>query len=368
MDGRSVLYTFFLTGEKPTQGQFQDLIDSCFNLQDDTITVSMVEGLSSTLALLATSSSVAGETTRAEAAEATLGGNITAETTRAEAAEATLSGNVTAETTRAESAETTLAGNITAETTRAEAAEATLASAIAAETTRAEGVEANKVDVVSGYGLSQNNFSNADQTKLAGLSNYFMGVFASAAALATAYPTGTSGDYAFVASSGVDAAEYIWDSVNNLWVAAGTVTSVNSQTGVVSLSTDNIGEGSTNKYFTAARVLATLLSGYTSGAGTISSSDSVLSAIQKLNGNIAAIPGGVWGAITGALSSQTDLAAALALLAPLASPALTGNPTAPTQSGTDSSTKLATTAFVQSAVTLSNSSYKISYNFSQSVL
>lgn len=37
------------------------------------------------------------------------------------------------------------------------------------------------------------------------------------------------------------------------------------------------------------------------------------------------------------------------LLAPLASPALTGNPTAPTQTAGDSSTKLATTAFVTTA-------------------
>ena len=38
----------------------------------------------------------------------------------------------------------------------------------------------------------------------------------------------------------------------------------------------------------------------------------------------------------------------LAAKAPLASPALTGNPTAPTQAAGDSSTKVATTAFVQS--------------------
>jgi hypothetical protein len=41
------------------------------------------------------------------------------------------------------------------------------------------------------------------------------------------------------------------------------------------------------------------------------------------------------------------IAAAVAPLAPLASPALTGNPTAPTQSRGNNSTRLATTAFVQ---------------------
>lgn len=42
--------------------------------------------------------------------------------------------------------------------------------------------------------------------------------------------------------------------------------------------------------------------------------------------------------------------AALALKAPLASPALTGNPTAPTQTAGNNSTRLATTAFVQTAL------------------
>jgi len=47
----------------------------------------------------------------------------------------------------------------------------------------------------------------------------------------------------------------------------------------------------------------------------------------------------------------TTVTTNLALKAPLASPALTGNPTAPTQSSIDSSTKIATTAFVQSITT-----------------
>lgn len=44
------------------------------------------------------------------------------------------------------------------------------------------------------------------------------------------------------------------------------------------------------------------------------------------------------------------ITAALALKAPLASPALTGNPTAPTQSANDNSGKIATTSYVDSAV------------------
>lgn len=72
--------------------------------------------------------------------------------------------------------------------------------------------------------------------------------------------------------------------------------------------------------------------------------------------NISTKPGGgVWGGITGTLAAQTDLSTALAdkvdaadlsAYAPLASPALTGTPTAPTQVAGNNSTRLATTAFV----------------------
>ena len=51
-------------------------------------------------------------------------------------------------------------------------------------------------------------------------------------------------------------------------------------------------------------------------------------------------------ATTAFVATNFETQTAAALLAPLASPALTGTPTAPTPSGADSSTKLATTAFV----------------------
>lgn len=54
----------------------------------------------------------------------------------------------------------------------------------------------------------------------------------------------------------------------------------------------------------------------------------------------------VWGSITGTLSDQTDLQAALNLKAPLASPALTGIPTVPTATLGTNTTQAASTAFV----------------------
>lgn len=57
-----------------------------------------------------------------------------------------------------------------------------------------------------------------------------------------------------------------------------------------------------------------------------------------------------WGNITGTLSAQTDLNTALGLKAPLASPALTGAPTAPTATAGTNTSQIATTAFVTTAV------------------
>lgn len=71
------------------------------------------------------------------------------------------------------------------------------------------------------------------------------------------------------------------------------VLSVNSQTGAVVLTTTDIGEG-TNLYFTESRVLDTDLLGFVSGSGTVTSADSILEAIQKLDGNINANVSSQW--------------------------------------------------------------------------
>lgn len=53
------------------------------------------------------------------------------------------------------------------------------------------------------------------------------------------------------------------------------------------------GPGSSTLTLSNAAVIGKVLTGYTSGAGTVSASDSLLSAIQKLNGNTAALVTGV---------------------------------------------------------------------------
>lgn len=55
--------------------------------------------------------------------------------------------------------------------------------------------------------------------------------------------------------------------------------------------------------------------------------------------------------------TEAEVDAALALKADLASPALTGNPTAPTQTAGDNSTKIATTAYADAAVTAGGNTF-----------
>jgi hypothetical protein len=93
-------------------------------------------------------------------------------------------------------------------------------------------------------------------------------------------------------------------------------------------STDAVPEGTGNLYFTAARVRSTVLTGLSlASSAAVAASDSVLAAFGKLQ-------------------------AQLGLKAPLDSPALTGNPTAPTPATTDNDTSIATTAFVRAAMGL----------------
>lgn len=90
-------------------------------------------------------------------------------------------------------------------------------------------------------------------------------------------------------------------------------------------NTDALTEGTTNLYFTQARAIASLLTGFAASAGTVAATDSILAAINKLAGN------------------QT-------LKANLANPVFTGDPQAPTATPGDNDTSIANTAFVTAAI------------------
>ena len=87
------------------------------------------------------------------------------------------------------------------------------------------------------------------------------------------------------------------------------VSSVFGRTGAVTATSGDyttlLVTENTNLYFTNARAIASTLTGYTSGAGTVSATDTILQAIQKLNGNTSALVTGV--------SSVNSLTGAVAL-------------------------------------------------------
>ena len=113
---------------------------------------------------------------------------------------------------------------------------------------------------------------------------YYRGKYTSLANLEAAIPTGNDGDYAIVdAGSGTDAIQYIWDSDEG-WLSGGTAGAAD---------TDALPEGSTNLYFTVARVLATVLTGISFATGTaVVGTDTVLEAFGKLQKQISDLVSG----------------------------------------------------------------------------
>jgi hypothetical protein len=97
-----------------------------------------------------------------------------------------------------------------------------------------------------------------------------------------------------------------WDQIQG---GSSDVLSVNGQTGTVNLTTANISENG-NLYFTNARAIGATLSGFTPTSGSVTASDTILQAIQKLDYNVNHITAGVTSVntFTGAVSlSTTDI-------------------------------------------------------------
>jgi hypothetical protein len=103
-------------------------------------------------------------------------------------------------------------------------------------------------------------------------------------------------------------------------VEVGPVVSVAGRTGAVTLAKSDVGLGNADNTADAAKPISTATQ-------------------AALDGKAAAVHGH-------AISDVTNLQASLDAKAPLASPALTGTPTAPTQVQGNNSTRLATTAYV----------------------
>lgn len=113
---------------------------------------------------------------------------------------------------------------------------------------------------------------------------HFKGKFLTEAAMNAAYIPSQlqTGDYAQVNEVGsAQVRNFSWDDEDEVWVEGGSGGSGASDT-------DALPEGATNLYFTSARVLATVITGFVAGAGVVADTDTVLQAINKIVGNVAA--------------------------------------------------------------------------------
>lgn len=171
----------------------------------------------------------------------------------------------------------------------------------------------DKVDKVTGYGLSEEDYTTAEKSKLAGLeSSRFKGLYATLGALQAAHPTAGAGDYADVdAGIGSDTVRYVWDVDDAQWILSGsgapltaaqvkTLYESNADTNAFTDSektklgtvasnatanpdTDSLAEGATNQWFTGARVRAVVLTGLSLATSTaVAAPDTLLAAIGKL--------------------------------------------------------------------------------------
>lgn len=109
--------------------------------------------------------------------------------------------------------------------------------------------------------------------------NYrFLGLYASFFDLVEKYPTASAGDYAQVdLGIGSDVIIYAWDVSDNQWSAIGSSAIAN---------TDALPEGSSNLYFTTKRVRDTTITGFTATNSAIISTDNVVQAFGKAQGQI----------------------------------------------------------------------------------
>ena len=149
---------------------------------------------------------------------------------------------------------------------------------------------------------------------------------------------------------------------------------ISTNTGNISTNTNNISTNASGISTNAGNIstntgnISTNASGISTNAGNISTNTSAIATINAkdpvltLSGDASGTAtftnlGNATLSVTVAddshahvIANVDGLQSALNAKAPLASPALTGNPTAPTQTGTNDSTRIATTAFVQGRI------------------
>ena len=103
-----------------------------------------------------------------------------------------------------------------------------------------------------------------------------------------------------------------YDSSTGVITVTGGVTSVNSLTGAVTIDTDDVAEGSTNEYYTDARVDSRITANWLLDEDTMSSNSATkFPSQQSVKAYVDAEVAGVVDAAPGALDTLNELAAAL---------------------------------------------------------
>jgi len=290
-----------------------------------------------------------------------------------------------------------------------------LSQTLAGLSTSTGGVISTSDTIISGFGKLQNQISGIVGGMIyKGVWNASINsptITSGSGTLGWFYKVGTAGTTTVDGNSQWNVGDLLlfdgttWDKIDGISSEVvsvfGRVGSVTAQSG--DYTTSLVTEG-TNLYFTNARAIASTLTGYAAAAGTVSSTDTVKGAIQKIDGNVAALVTGVssfntrTGAITpasgdytfaqigskpttvsgygiadiltqaltgfssttGTVTSSDGILTAFqklygndALKAPLASPTFTGTPAAPTAAQGTNTTQVATTAYVQGEFTAS---------------
>lgn len=140
-----------------------------------------------------------------------------------------------------------------------------------------------------------------------------------------------------------DNAKWVWDEGNDKWTAytnngtTDSLAAVQASTFTGDLTGNVTGNASTATKLATARSIS--LSGDVSGSASFDGSANISITATVADDSHAHI-----------ISNVDGLQTALDAKAPLASPALTGTPTAPSAAGTTDSTQIATTAFTQDAI------------------
>lgn len=110
--------------------------------------------------------------------------------------------------------------------------------------------------------------------------------------------TGETGKIYVDLTTGQNSKQYRWSGSAYIQITNGLIA-----------STNDVPEGGSNLYFTVARVLATVISGFSAAAGVVANTDTILQAINKIVGNITAV--------NTALALKADIAASTGTLVAL---------------------------------------------------